>query len=146
MARRTARRTATTFDDATPCPCGLGQPYGECCGPAHRGHAPATAEALMRSRFTAFALDDDAYVLRSWHPTTRPPEVEPDPGLRWTGLDILGTSGGGLFDAEGVVEFRAHYRDAGRPGDMHERSRFVRHDGAWVYWGPILTNGQLAGL
>ena len=147
MARRTARRTATkTPDDAATCPCGLGQPYGECCGPAHRGHAPATAEALMRSRFAAFALDDEAYVLSSWHPKTRPPDVEPDPGLRWTGLDILDTSGGGLFDAEGMVEFRAHYRDGGRPGDMHERSRFVRHDGAWVYWGPILANGQLAGL
>ena len=60
MARRSPRRatTVTAFDDAKACPCGLGQPYGECCGPAHRGHAPATAEGLMRSRFAAFALDD----------------------------------------------------------------------------------------
>ena len=100
----------------------------------------------MRSRFTAFAIDDAAYVLSSWHPKTRPPDVEPDPGLRWTALDIIDTSGGGLFDAEGIVEFRAHFRDGGRPGDMHERSRFVRHDGAWVYWGPILANGQLSGF
>jgi SEC-C motif-containing protein len=140
MARRTARRTApsTRIDDAAPCPCGLGQPYGECCAPAHRGHAPATAEALMRSRFSAFVLDDAGYALRTWHPDTRPAGVDPDPDLRWTHLDILDTSGGGLFDAEGVVEFRAHYRDSGRPGDMHERSRFVRYDGAWVYWGPLL--------
>ncbi|MEU8233615.1 YchJ family metal-binding protein [Actinoplanes sp. NPDC048967] len=148
MARRASRRTTTLtgFDDAKPCPCGLGQPYGECCGPAHRGHAAATAEGLMRSRYVAFVLDDAAYVLRSWHPDTRPADVEPDPGLRWTGLDVLGTSRGGLFDAEGVVEFRAHYRDAGRPGEMHERSRFVRHDGQWVYWGPILTDGPLANI
>lgn len=121
----------------TRCPCGRGLPYAECCGPAHRGHAPATAEALMRSRYSAFARDDEDYVLRSWHPDTRPERVEPDPRMRWAGLDVLATTGGGLFDAEGVVEFRAHYRDGGRPGEMHERSRFVRHDGAWVYWGPL---------
>jgi len=148
MARRSPRRTAppTGFAADGACPCGLGQPYGECCGPAHRGHAPATAEALMRSRYAAFALDDAAYVLGSWHPATRPASVEPDPRLRWTGLDILETSGGGLFDAEGIVEFRAHYRDGGRPGTMRERSRFVRHDGQWVYWGPILTGGTLANI
>ena len=149
MAKRATKRrpaAATGFDDTQACPCGLGQAYGECCGPAHRGHAPATAEALMRSRYTAFALDDAAYVLASWHPQTRPAGVEPDAQLRWTGLDVLESSGGGLFDAEGVVEFRAHYRDGGRPGEMRERSRFVRHDGQWVYWGPILTDGTLANI
>jgi len=148
MGRRSARRTTppTGLDDAKACPCGLGRPYGECCGPAHRGTAPATAAALMRSRYAAFALDDAAYVLRSWHPDTRPGRVEPRGSLRWTGLDVLATSGGGLFDAEGVVEFRAHFRDAGQPGAMHERSRFVRHDGQWVYWGPILTDEALANI
>jgi SEC-C motif-containing protein len=147
MARRTVRRKATTtrIDDAAPCPCGLGRPYGECCALAHRGRPPATADALMRSRFTAFVLDDVAYTLRSWHPETRPADVEPDPGLRWTRLEILDSTGGGLFDAEGTVEFRAHYRDGGRPGDMHERSRFVRHDGSWVYWGPVLAPSLLRG-
>ncbi len=133
MARRRASRPA-----AVSCPCGLGTAYADCCGPAHRGHAPATAEALMRSRYSAFALDDADYVLRSWHPDTRPDAVEPDPQMRWTSLEVLESSGGGLFDAEGVVEFRAHYRDHGRPGDMYERSRFVRHDSAWVYWGPVV--------
>jgi SEC-C motif-containing protein len=137
MARRTAR-TTTRIDDATLCPCGLGLPYGECCAVAHRGHPPATAEALMRSRFSAFALDDVGYALRSWHPETRPATIEPDPGLRWIRLEIVETTGGGLFDAEGTVEFRAYYRDGGRTDDMRERSRFVRHDGAWVYWGPVL--------
>jgi SEC-C motif-containing protein len=146
MAKTSARRKTKIFGDTSPCPCGLGQPYGECCGPAHRGHGPATATALMRSRYSAFALDDAAYVLSSWHPSTRPDEIEPDPGMRWVGLDLLETVGGGLLDAEGVVEFRAHYRDGGRPGEMRERSRFVRHDGAWVYWGPILGNGTLANI
>ena len=130
----------------TACPCGRGLPYAECCSPAHQGQASATAEALMRSRYSAFALDDDAYVLRTWHPHTRPAAIEPDPGLRWVGLDILESSGGGMFDAEGVVEFRAHFRDHGKHGDMVERSRFVRHDGQWVYWGPILTDGSLANI
>jgi SEC-C motif-containing protein len=100
----------------------------------------------MRSRYSAFALDDVAYVLRSWHPSTRPADVEPDPGLRWVGLEVLETSGGGLFDAEGAVEFRARYRDGGRPGELRERSRFVRHEGAWVYWGPILADHSLANI
>jgi SEC-C motif-containing protein len=130
----------------TTCPCGRGLEYAECCGPAHDGTAPATAEALMRSRYSAFALDNDAYVLRTWHPHTRPATVEPDRGLRWVGLDVLESSGGGMFEAEGVVEFRAHYRDHGRAGDMVERSRFVRHEGQWVYWGPILTDGSLANI
>jgi SEC-C motif-containing protein len=148
MARRTASRPrpTTTVGDTTDCPCGLGKPYGGCCGPAHRGHAPSTAEGLMRSRFTAFVLDDAEYVLRSWHPKTRPAEVEPDADMRWTRLEVLGATGGGLFDAEGVVEFRAHFRDRGRPGDMHERSRFVRDGGEWVYWGPILADGLLDGV
>lgn len=98
----------------------------------------------MRSRFSAFALDDVGYAMRSWHPQTRPDDIEPDRGLRWTHLEILDTAGGGLFDAEGTVEFRAYFRDGGGPGDMHERSRFVRHDEVWVYWGPVLLGGDLS--
>lgn len=100
----------------------------------------------MRSRFSAFTLDDSAYVLRTWHPSTRPQDVESDADLRWVRLEVIESTGGGLFDAEGVVEFRAFFRDRGRPGDMRERSRFVRSDGAWVYWGPIFTDGQLSGV
>jgi SEC-C motif-containing protein len=122
--------------DGGRCPCGQGLEYAECCGPAHDGAPPATAEALMRSRYTAFARGDSAYLMRSWDPATRPPSVEPDPDLRWTGLEVLDTAGGGLFDTEGEVEFVAHYRANGRSGDLRERSRFVRHDGAWVYRGP----------
>jgi SEC-C motif-containing protein len=90
----------------------------------------------MRSRYSAFALGDAAYLHRSWHPDTRPSRVTLDPETRWTGLEVL-ESTGGLFDREGVVEFRARYRDRGGPGEMRERSRFVRIDGSWVYHGPI---------
>jgi SEC-C motif-containing protein len=142
MARRSERTATTPITDATPCPCGLDQPYGDCCARAHRGRQPATAEELMRARFSAFTLDEAAYVLSSWHPATRPAEVEPDPDLRWMRLEVIESTGGSLFDAEGVVEYRAHYRDRGRPGDLHERSRFVRHEGGvWAYWGPILPTG-----
>ncbi len=95
----------------------------------------------MRSRYSAYVLGDAAYLLRSWHPDTRPAAIEPEPGLRWTGLEVVGSTGGGLFDTEGVVEFRAGYVENGRPGRMRERSHFVRHDGAWVYRGAIPVRG-----
>ncbi len=83
----------------------------------------------MRSRYCAFVQGDVAYLLRTWHPRTRPGTPELDPGMRWTGLEILGTSGGSAFHTTGTVEFRASYRG----GSLHERSRFERVDGAWVY-------------
>lgn len=91
----------------------------------------------MRSRYSAYVRDDTRYLLRSWHPDTRPAALAPEPGLRWTGLRVVSATGGGLFDSEGVVEFRAGYDEHGIPGEMRERSRFVRHEGAWVYWGPV---------
>ncbi|MGW6546563.1 YchJ family protein [Streptomyces massasporeus] len=112
------------------CPCGLPQAYEARCGRFHSGGAAApTAEALMRSRYCAFVKGDVAYLLRTWHPRTRPGWLEPDPGMRWTGLEILGTSEGSAFHTTGTVEFRASYRG----GSLHERSRFERVDGAWVY-------------
>jgi SEC-C motif-containing protein len=87
----------------------------------------------MRSRFSAFAVGDPAYLRRTWHPSTRPGSLRLDPDQRWTRLEILGRAGGGLFDAEGTVEFRAHFTRGGRPGRLHETSRFVRGDGEWLY-------------
>jgi SEC-C motif-containing protein len=117
-----------------PCPCGLPEPYPSCCGRFHDGRAAApTAELLMRSRFSAFAVGDTAYLLRTWHPDTRPRRLSLDPGQEWTRLEILGSTGGGLLHAEGTVEFRAHYRNRGREGFQEENSRFRRRDGQWVY-------------
>ncbi|WP_089306746.1 YchJ family protein [Geodermatophilus pulveris] len=116
------------------CPCGSGLPHGECCGRLHGGtSAAATAEQLMRSRYSAFAVGDAAYLLATWHPSTRPPALELDPAVRWTGLDVLATSRGGLLDTDGTVEFRAWYRHDGTTGHQHEVSRFTRVDGAWRY-------------
>jgi SEC-C motif-containing protein len=87
----------------------------------------------MRSRFSAFAVGDPAYLRRTWHPSTRPPLLRLDPGQHWKRLEILARSGGGLFDADGTVEFRAHFTAGGRPGTLHETSRFVRDGGEWLY-------------
>jgi SEC-C motif-containing protein len=121
---------------ATPtrCPCLSGLAYAECCGPLHRGERTApTAEALMRSRYSAFAVGDAAYLVTTWHRSTRPADVDLDPDVRWRRLDVLATSAGGPFDTTGTVEFRATYRDADGPGALHEVSRFVREDGGWSY-------------
>jgi SEC-C motif-containing protein len=116
------------------CPCGTGLALDECCGRLHDGSATAaTAEQLMRSRYSAFALGDSGYLLETWHPTTRPRTLALDPRVRWTGLDVLATTGGGLLGADGTVEFRAHYLVDGAPGAQHELSRFVRHGGRWRY-------------
>ncbi|MFF4397826.1 YchJ family protein [Streptomyces sp. NPDC001480] len=111
------------------CPCGLSEPYEKCCGRYHAGAAAPTAEALMRSRYSAFVKGDAGYLLRTWHPRTRPARLDLDPGTRWTGLDVLGTTDGSAFHSTGTVTFRASYRG----GSLHERSRFERVDGAWVY-------------
>ena len=91
----------------------------------------------MRSRYSAFAVGDAEYLLASWHSSTRPRSLELDAGIRRTGLDVLGTTGGGLLAAEGTVEFRAHWVAGGVSGDQHEVSRFVREDGAWRYLGAL---------
>lgn len=127
-----------TAPDA-PCPCGWGEPLGGCCGRYLSGggaDAP-TAEALMRSRYTAFALGDAAHLLRSWHPATRPADLDLDPDVQWRRLVVLGVERGSPFDDAGTVEFEAHYRHGGRRGVQHELSAFTRVGGRWVYEGPV---------
>ncbi|MEV7073515.1 MULTISPECIES: YchJ family protein [unclassified Streptomyces] len=115
---------------ASSCPCGLAGTYDACCGRFHRGEAAApTAEALMRSRYSAFVKLEREYLLRTWHPRTRPGALDLDAGMRWTGLEILDTTDGSAFHATGTVTFRASFEG----GSLHERSRFERVDGAWVY-------------
>jgi SEC-C motif domain protein len=87
----------------------------------------------MRSRYAAFAVGDGAYLLRSWHPDTRPATLELDPAVQWRRLDIVRTERGGPLDTEGVVEFRAHYRQDGTSHVLSESSRFVREGGRWLY-------------
>jgi SEC-C motif-containing protein len=87
----------------------------------------------MRSRYAAFAVGDAAYLLRTWHPRTRPERLDLDPEVRWLRLDIQGTTRGGFGDTEGTVEFTAHARTGGRRTSQHEVSRFQKVSGDWVY-------------
>lgn len=90
----------------------------------------------MRSRFSAFALGDTAYLLLTWHSSTRPELLELDPDQQWYLLEILSTRQGGYFDQEGVVTFRAHYRSAANrkiKGSLTETSSFVRDGQQWLY-------------
>ena len=118
----------------TRCPCLSGLTYAECCGRLHDGTATAqTAEQLMRSRFSAFAVSDAAYLLATWHPSTRPASLELDDEQCWYRLDILATREGGPFETTGVVEFEAFHRSPSGSGSQHEISRFSREDGRWFY-------------
>lgn len=115
-----------------PCPCGGGR-YGACCGPVHAGAAAPTALALMRSRYSAFAIGLPAHLLATWHPDRRPCDLDLDDGVQWRRLQIVDTVRGGEGDETGVVEFRAAHRSAEGAGVLHERSRFSRVDGRWAY-------------
>lgn len=95
-----------------------------------------TAEALMRSRYSAYAKRDGAYLLRSWASATRPRHIALDRDTEWTGLEVLATTGGAMLDQEGTVTFAAHHRSGGIDQELRETSRFVREDGRWVYEGP----------
>ncbi|GAB3691829.1 YchJ family protein [Nocardiopsis oceani] len=127
-------RTRPSRSSAASCPCGRPKGFDDCCGRLHDGSAKAvTAEDLMRSRYSAFAVGDEAYLLRSWHPSTRPADVGLDPATEWVRLEIERTSEGTPFHNEGTVEFRAVFRERGREGELREHSRFLRHEGAWTY-------------
>jgi SEC-C motif-containing protein len=116
------------------CPCLSGEAYIECCGRFHGGGADAaTAEQLMRSRYSAFVLLNGEYLRKTWHPSTLPADLELDPGMEWRRLDIVSTHRGGPLDNEGIVEFKAFYRHDGERGVHHETSRFVRENRRWYY-------------
>lgn len=87
----------------------------------------------MRSRFSAFAVGDRDHILDSWHPRTRPRRLVVDDGIKWYRLDVESASGGTPFDNTGEVTFTAHYREGGERKALHQRSRFERRDGRWVY-------------
>jgi SEC-C motif-containing protein len=115
------------------CPCGSEKRLSDCCGRLLAGEPADTAEALMRSRYSAYVLGNADYLLQSWHPSSRPDTIDLAEGLQWTGLTIRACRAGGPADSEGTVEFLAHYVAGGRRGSLHETSRFVRENGHWLY-------------
>ena len=116
------------------CPCNPTATYAACCQPLHEGVPADTAEALMRSRYSAYVLGLRDYLVATWHPSTRPVPFELDdtPGLRWLGLEVRRHAQVGNENA--VVEFVARYKPGGAPAvRLHEISRFERVDGRWLY-------------
>ncbi len=123
------------IDTLTPCPCGNQAAYRQCCGPLHDGVAARNAEQLMRSRYSAYVLKREDYLLASWHVDTRPVSLNlaaQQPSPTWLGLEIRQHH---VRDEENAsVEFVARYRlGGGRAQRQHETSRFVRTAGRWYY-------------
>lgn len=116
------------------CPCGSGKTLENCCQPfiEQSKNAP-TAEALMRSRYTAFTLNNEAYLRFSWHIDTCPKNIHLHKETRWLGLSIKNTENGQENDEDGRVEFVARYKNNGKAVRLHENSRFTRVKGRWVY-------------
>jgi SEC-C motif-containing protein len=120
------------------CPCG-GPSFAACCGPYIAGEAvPPTAEALMRSRYTAYTQRNEDYLRATWHASTRPPDaiVAEDEKLQWLGLEVISTlrlrqRKANLSESpdNDTVEFVARYKIGGRAHRLHEVSRFVREPG-----------------
>lgn len=130
--------------DNEKCPCDSDKLFADCCGLyLEGGRKPDTAEQLMRSRYTAYVLAREDYLLRTWHATTRPTALDlKDAGpVKWLGLRILRTVAGGVNDREGRVEFVARYAVSGKAERLQEASRFLREDGQWQY-----VDGQITPL
>lgn len=115
------------------CPCERGKPYQACCQPYHLGATAATAEALMRSRYAAFALNLEDYLLKTWHPDTRPATLNlaEEPPMKWLGLQVKQAKS--ISETSASVEFVARYKIAGKAERLHELSQFTRIDGSWYY-------------
>ena len=121
------------------CPCGSGRDLNDCCAPLHYGRPAPTAEALMRSRYTAFALGNMEYLDKTCTTELRAesaaeaggPQAAAKP--QWLGLKILRTVGGGETDDTGQVEFVVQYKLNGQTLSRHELSDFRRIDGNWVF-------------
>lgn len=142
---------------ADPCPCGSSSGFAGCCEPVLDGAPAASAEALMRSRFTAFVVRDEDHLFRTWHPRTRPAGPYCDPATQFTRLEVHAVEetgapspegdGRGVLDAdEAVVEFTARYRGVGADGRevdgaMRERSLFRRRAGRWLYVEALRGDG-----
>ncbi|MCP4444370.1 MAG: YchJ family protein [Myxococcales bacterium] len=121
------------------CPCGSTQELAECCEPYVKGEKVApTAEALMRSRYTSYTMEEVDYIVDTHHPEGRE-DVDRDAALQWSqqahwlGLQIVDTEKGGESEDEGVVEFIANFGLQGKPQSHHERSNFRKVDGKWFY-------------
>ena len=137
----------TITDHLETCLCGSGLDYADCCGRYHGGkYYPSTAEALMRSRFSAYARRNVDYLLDTWDTGKRPADIDfSKETAQWQKLTIVSTKKGTVQDNKGIVEFKAFYRQDGEDYFMHEISRFVKSDSRWRYLdGVIKAAGKVA--
>ncbi|MCC6217281.1 MAG: YchJ family protein [Polyangiaceae bacterium] len=130
---------ASPGDQAVTCVCGLGETIEACCGRYLSGaERPPTAEALMRSRYAAYALGNVDYILESHDPERRDQVDRPSTErwskeAEWLGLEVVSTEAGGADDAEGTVEFVAKYRLKRIAITHRERALFRKLDGRWYF-------------
>ncbi len=116
----------------TPCPCG-GTDYAACCGRYHAGIPAPDALSLMRSRYSAYVLRLEDYLLATWHLSTCPAMLDlAADNAKWLGLEVKNYTEESADRA--TVEFVARYKIGGRAHRLHEISRFVREEGRWLYW------------
>jgi SEC-C motif-containing protein len=132
----------------TLCRCGSGIDYAQCCGPFHSGEKkPATAEALMRSRFTAYALRNADYLQNTWDAAGRPEAIDfSKETVEWLRLEIAKVKKGGAKDNKGVVEFKAYYLQDGEEYVMNEISQFVKRANGWFYLDGVVKSIGKVGL
>jgi SEC-C motif-containing protein len=129
------------MSETNPCPCGSGLSLNACCKPLIDGTAKApTAEALMRSRYTAYTLQDISYLASTLDPNQlrdfdRDATADWAQDSTWMGLEIVSTSAGSSDDKDGSVEFKARYARNGVTQEHHEVSRFRKFHGTWLYIG-----------
>ena len=121
------------------CPCKSMESYYICCMPLHSNKAKAeTAEALMRSRYSAYFFRMSTYLVETTHPDTREPNLKKEldktiNDIKWSFLTIVKVVKGGKNDKIGKIEFIARCYVDGEAQELHERSRFKRYKGEWKY-------------
>lgn len=123
------------------CPCGAHKQYTACCGRyLDKGEVPANAEILMRSRYTAYTLKRENYLLATWHDLSRPTSLNlaNDNSVKWLRLVVIEHKQQDNDHAN--VEFIAYYKNSGRMQKMHEISKFVREDGRWFYVDGVVNS------
>ena len=112
------------------CPCGSGKSYSDCCELLHKGKTAASAESLMRSRFSAFAFQLKDYLRASWHPKTRPDDIQLEPSTQWKRLEIISANND---TQQGQVHFNAYYQEKNEWHLLEETSKFLFENGHWFY-------------
>ena len=115
------------------CPCESGKPYNTCCEPAHNGTPAPAAEALMRSRYTAYVLGLEDYLLKTWAAETRPAalNLSDETQTKWLGLQVKRAEN--TSEKTATVEFVARYKIGGKAQRLHEISQFMLVEGCWYY-------------